>query len=234
MNNILYAFDVDGTLTPSRRPMDTEFADWFRAFMHERHYVFVSGSDYAKLQEQIPADILRDAFGVFACSGNSHWVYGEEIYRNDWTPSDTLLEYLADELVYAAWPVEKQHDRQIEIRTGLLNFSTIGRNCSTAERAEYTVWDQQHLERQQIRNRVRKHFPDLDCEIGGEISLDIYPRGQDKSQIIKHLPDMPIYFFGDGIKPGHNDYALAQALQSPSRSFPVLNWVDTWLQLETL
>lgn len=234
MNNILFVFDVDGTLTPSRCPMDAEFADWFREFMHERHYVFVSGSDYAKLQEQVPADILRDAFEVFACSGNSHWVYGNEIYRNSWTPSETLLEYLADELLYAAWPREKQRSNQIEIRTGLVNFSTLGRNCTAAERAEYAAWDTQHGERQKIRDRILRHFPDLECEIGGEISLDIYPQGCDKSQIIKHLPDMPMYFFGDGIRPGHNDYTLAQALKAPSQSFPVENWTDTWSKLQNL
>ena len=233
-NNVLYVFDIDGTLTPSRQGMDENFADWFREFMHERNYVFVSGSDYAKLQQQVPADILRDAFEVFACSGNSHWVFGEEIYQNTWEPNGTLLEYLADELIYAAWPAEKMCSNQIEIRTGLVNFSTIGRDCTQDQRAEYAVWDQQNHERKKIRDRIIKHFPDLECEIGGEISLDIYPQGRDKSQIIKHLPDLPLYFFGDGIKPGHNDYSLARALKSPSRSFPVLNWVDTWQQLQTL
>lgn len=234
MSNRLFVFDVDGTLTPSRCPMDAEFADWFRDFMQERNYVFVSGSDYDKIQQQIPDDILKNAYEVFACSGNSRWVYGQEIYRHDWKPSETLLEFLTDELVWALWPREKQHANQIEIRPGLVNFSTIGRDCSADDRRIYNRWDAKKRERERIRDRIRRHFPDLQCEIGGEISLDIYPQGCDKSQIIKHLPDMPIYFFGDGIRPGYNDYTLAQALQSPSQSFPVENWTDTWSKLQNL
>lgn len=211
--------------------MDTAFAVWFRKFMQNHSYAFVSGSDYAKLQEQVPADILQNAYAVYACSGNIHYVYHTEIHRNHWIPPVTLLRDLEQALKESTYRI--QTGNHIEQRTGLINFSTVGRNCTAQQRQAYSAWDQITQERVQLCQTLRNRYTDLCFEIGGEISIDIYPRGRDKSQIIADLPTgQPIYFFGDGIKPGCNDYSLACALEPPSRSFPVQNWNDTWQQLQ--
>ena len=48
-----FIFDVDGTLTDSRQPMDKEFQKWFTAFQ-ERNFVYVvTGSDQLKTYEQL-------------------------------------------------------------------------------------------------------------------------------------------------------------------------------------
>ena len=33
---MIYIFDVDGTLTPSRNPMDKEFKDFFKKFIKKK------------------------------------------------------------------------------------------------------------------------------------------------------------------------------------------------------
>lgn len=230
--NELFVFDVDGTLTPSRQPMTADFADWFREFFKDRRYAFVSGSDYIKLQEQLPADILDKAQAVFACSGNSIWTQGSLIHKNNWIPPAELLADLAQDLKDCSYDV--QTGNHIEIRTGLVNFSFVGRNCTAEQRKAFHAWDQEHNLRLWECLKLRQKYPDLTFEIGGEISFDIYPRDCDKSQILKYLSKSTIYFFGDGISPGRNDYSLAQALKFPSRSFPVIDWKDTKHQLEQL
>ena len=59
-------------------------------------------------------------------------------------------------------------------------------------------------------------YPDYDFECGGNISLDIIPKGCGKSQIAHHLrklyPDDKIIFMGDRTYEGGNDYALAHEL----------------------
>ena len=40
-----YIFDVDGTLTPSRGLMDTEFKKWFLKFNSENPVYLATGSD---------------------------------------------------------------------------------------------------------------------------------------------------------------------------------------------
>ena len=74
--------------------------------------------------------------------------------------------------------------------------------------------------------------------VGGEISIDIFNFGKDKSQVLTYLesndmisPNMVIKFFGDRNEPGGNDFALASAIkQSKYRNqiTNVKNWRDTW------
>lgn len=229
MDNTLYVFDIDGTLTPSRGRMTDSFAEFFRYFFADRRYAFVTGSDYAKVLEQLPADIMGEAQTVFCCSGNSIWVGGAEIHRSDWTPGEDLIMFLENELLYSTW--EHPTDNHIEVRTGLLNFSTVGRACDQTTRELYRNWDAVNKEREHIAARIRRHFPELQAELGGEISIDIYPQGADKSQILNHLGSSTIRFFGDGMSPGRNDYPLAQALEPPHQCFSVGNWQDTYMYL---
>lgn len=234
MNSTLFVFDVDGTLTPSRQPMVPDFADWFRSYFEHRPYAFVSGSDYPKLQEQLPEDILNKAEAVYACSGNHVFVKGFEIHKSNWAPPPELLADLNVALHDNSYDVKTGN--HIEIRTGLVNFSFVGRNCTLEQRKAYAAWDREHSERLWLTLNLRKKYPDLTFEIGGEISLDIYPQGKDKSQILNTLGTQNIYFFGDGIEPGKNDYSLAQALatHNNSESFAVTCWQNTKEFLEKL
>ena len=54
-----YVFDVDGTLTPPRQPIEALFATFFLNFARSRSVVLVSGSDLPKLQQQLPEEILH-------------------------------------------------------------------------------------------------------------------------------------------------------------------------------
>lgn len=229
MDNTLYVFDIDGTLTPSRGCMPEQFANYFRKFFADRRYAFVTGSDYDKVCEQLPADIVGEAQAVFCCSGNNIWVGGAEIHRSDWTPGEDLIMFLENELLYSTW--EHPTSNHIEQRTGLVNFSTVGRACDQATREHYRDWDAKNKEREHICKRIKRQFPELEAQIGGEISIDIYPLGADKSQIINHLGTSTIHFFGDGMSPGRNDYPLAQVLEPPHQCFSVGNWQDTLMYL---
>ena len=73
--------------------------------------------------------------------------------------------------------------------------------------------------------------------VGGEISIDIFNPGKDKSQVLSYLESnqliehgASISFFGDMVHPGGNDYALAEALQNSdykSTVVGVANWKET-------
>ena len=61
-----------------------------------------------------------------------------------------------------------------------------------------------------------KKYPAYDFECGGNISLDIIPKGCGKGQIAHRLrqkyPNDKIIFLGDRTYAGGNDYALAAEL----------------------
>ena len=62
-----FVFDVDGTLTPSRRPIDKEFGNWFLNFSNTHNVYLVTGSDRDKTIEQVGEDIYNTAKRVYNC-----------------------------------------------------------------------------------------------------------------------------------------------------------------------
>lgn len=70
------------------------------------------------------------------------------------------------------------------------------------------MFDVRVKEREKFCKIIMETFPDIEATVGGQISIDIYALGMNKSQIIKHIKG-PIYFFGDKTKKGENDYAIA-------------------------
>lgn len=66
----------------------------------------------------------------------------------------------------------------IEYRTGMLNISPIGRNCSYDERLEFFELDKKNGIREKFIQDLSKEFSDLDLQysIGGQISIDVFPQ----------------------------------------------------------
>ena len=70
---MIYIFDVDGTLKPSRKPMTEDFVNFFDRWSQHNTFYLVSGSDLLKMSEQVPHYILRNSEGLFCCGGNGYY-----------------------------------------------------------------------------------------------------------------------------------------------------------------
>ena len=98
----------------------------------------------------------------------------------------------------------------------MLNFSIVGRDCSLEERLEYFEYDVQSNERSIISDEIINKWSNLDAVIGGQISIDITPKGMNKSQVFsevkKFYSDARYIFIGDRTMEGGNDYPLAKIM----------------------
>ena len=232
----LFMFDIDGTLTPPRLPMTEEMIEMFQGFCERNRVILVTGSDMKKVIEQVPENIRHLTEGIYTCSGNALTIGDTIVYENDFEPPERLIDLLSDWKDYSHYPVKT--GRHIEYRNGMLNYSTVGRNCTQQQREDYEAWDLENGERKILRERILHMFPSLDCAIGGQISIDIYPQGLDKSQsyhkVKSENPDHAIIFCGDRLMPGGNDYPFFKAMgenQMKCRpldiAVPVSSWEDT-------
>ena len=107
----------------------------------------------------------------------------------------------------------------------MVNFSVVGRNANLEERARYVAYDTFENERQTIANSFNTMFPDLEAKVGGDTGIDISPKGADKSQIVKDFGKQDnLWFFGDTIYEGGNDYPLAQVVKNSRK---VSGWKNT-------
>ena len=219
----VYIFDVDGTLTPSRRKMTKEFKEFFEQWALKNTFYLVTGSDLPKLQEQMNGMEIHSN-GIFTCCGNQYWQsdpavhpkHCDLIYENKFKPPETLLTFLGHKLRMSDY--HHRAGNHIEDRGSMLNFSVVGRNCSLMERENYFKWDILNGERREIARAIEFRWLELDAVIGGQISIDIYPKGNDKSQILDIIkqeklvqPDEYI-FIGDRTEQGGNDYPLAKLM----------------------
>ena len=227
-----YLFDVDGTITPSRKKIKHEFWAPFLMFCRQHDVYLVTGSDRVKTVEQVGLDICYAAKRVYNCSGSDAYEKDVNVYRDEWELPKKVEKFLEDELAYSCFPI--RNGLHIERRPGGVNFSILGRGKDpSAGRAEYVKWDKERLERQDIATRLRNAFPDLSVALGGQTGLDLGPLGSDKSQILRDFDEKDeLYFFGDRMEEGGNDYSLGEAVKKMGGyTYHVKDWKGTRTKL---
>ena len=219
----VYIFDVDGTLTPSRQRMTEDFARFFEEWSKRNPFYLVTGSDIEKMDEQVPDVFMERTECIFTCGGNELWRFDphivnfpfDRIYQNKFKTSERLIKYLELELRHS--PYLPRCGNHIENRGAMLNFSIVGRDCTLEERKDYFEYDKEKGERKRIANSIEREFLELDAVIGGQISIDITPKGKNKSQVIYHIgkksPGRKYIFIGDRTMKGGNDYPLARIMK---------------------
>tara|TARA_A100001011_G_C14230055_1_gene808354 strand:- start:278 stop:1033 length:756 start_codon:yes stop_codon:yes gene_type:complete len=226
-NKICYIFDLDGTLTEPREAMNLKFAKEFSEWMDNRQCLLATGSDFLKAKQQIPKNILDKFQYLFCCMANEiRDKSGKIIHKSSFVLSDELDRDLAQILKKSKFHLRTGN--HIEFRTGMINFSVVGRNASTHERQLYNTWDKKEGERSDIVEHINKNYPTLNASIGGSISIDIIEEGSDKGQIVHFLENAgarKVVFVGDRCTPGGNDWGVIRELKRSSLAFE-------WYQVE--
>ena len=227
-----FIFDVDGTLTPSRGKMDYNFKAFFNTFCLVNDVYLVTGSDKPKTIEQISEGTYNLCKRVYQCSGSDVWDAETNILKSGWTLPDLARTFLISCEYESLFSLRTGN--HIEQRSGMVNFSVVGRNANAEQRATYVEYDTVKNERINIASAFNTMFPDLHATVGGETGIDIAPRGADKSQILRDFKeDDTIHFYGDAMFEGGNDLPLAYALKDFQLGFShqVDGWQHTWEKL---
>ena len=223
-------FDMDGTLTDARQPITDDVLITLRSISPAVKKYLVTGSDMSKIEEQIPNDILLSQFEkVYSCNGTKVWncnldmddetrpVLPELIHKVSLTDyySEADINHIVNILLKTACETHTKIKTGtfVEWRDSQINFSVVGRNCTTEQRENYVKWDTKSGERQKIVDNLRKEFKGwgLSFRLGGQISIDITREGWDKSYAFKNMKESPdqCVFFGDKICKDGNDFDIA-------------------------
>ena len=150
-----YLFDVDGTLTLPRRKIEEKFAKKFARWSTGKTLYIATGSDFQKTKEQLPQEILDLFSGIFCCMGNElRDSSGKVLEKSSFVIPDELNDDLARILTESKY--EPKVGRHIEFRTGMVNFSTVGRSANAKQRDAYTKWDNIHKERTKLADYINK------------------------------------------------------------------------------
>ena len=245
----IYLFDVDGTLTPAKSKIVRSFQEAFIDWQAGKEVYIVSGGSFVRLIDQLGTTLLDKTSGVFSCMGNAFYQRREQIndsgmsewvliYENKFVAPKNLTRSLRSYVAKSNYHTKTGNHH--ELRTGMMNFSVVGRNASVEQRGEYAAYDAEHAERFRIASKLKKKYTELDFVIGGAVSIDIFYKGNDKSQIINRyfneaLESNSVHFVGDRIPEPGNDYALANKLRGHKNGhvYEVETWEDTAELLKT-
>jgi hydroxymethylpyrimidine pyrophosphatase-like HAD family hydrolase len=87
-------------------------------------------------------------------------------------------------------------------------------------------------ERKRMAVNLMTKYSEIDVKVGGEISIDIYPWGLDKSQAVDFIrethPNDSIAFFGDRTDEDGNDYSVVKVMDENDIVHAVENYEDTY------
>jgi phosphomannomutase len=238
----LILFDVDGTLTIPRNKINDDMI----SILHKLNNLenidlgFVGGSDLSKQIEQLGTENLDLFKWKFTVNGLKSY------YKSDMIHSKSIIEYIGENKynniiniilsILSTINIPKKRGNFIELRTGMINISPIGRSCTQNERDEFEEYDKEHNIRKniikEIKNKLGNDKYNYTFSIGGQISIDIFPVGWDKTyclEFIQYKYDK-IYFFGDKTMEGGNDYEIYN--DSRIKGYSVNNYKDTIKILE--
>lgn len=214
---IIALFDVDGTLTIPRGEITSSMMDFMLKLKQKITIGIVGGSDLPKQEEQLGQGIIHLFPYNFSQNGLVAYKDGEILQVQ------TLANFLGEDnvkrivnwtlLYLAKVDIPIKRGTFIEFRSGMMNISPIGRNCSREERNDFEAYDAIHHIRSKMVQAMREEFADLNLtySIGGQISFDVFPQGWDKTYCLNFLnaEDFDeIHFFGDKTFEGGNDYEI--------------------------
>lgn len=236
----LLLFDVDGTLTKSRLTIEEPMKEILKK-LHLRDDLdlgIVGGSNYDKQIEQLGEDVIKFFKYIFSENGlvyRKNGVIVEETSINKFLGEINTQKIINFSLRYLSniiLPVKR--GTFIEFRTGMINVCPIGRSCSQDERIEFFEYDNKNGVRKNLREALINEFSDLglNASLGGQISIDVFPNGWDKTYCLRFVEGKydEIHFFGDKTDIGGNDYeifidprTIGHSVMSPNDTVELLN-----------
>ena len=248
-NEKIFLFDMDGTLTPPRKQIETKVVRALRELSKFAKIGVVTGSDYDYIMQQMSAafdigGVPVDRVTLLPCNGTKRYdtnpsrnfVLTSEVNMVQELSQDsynTILRFSSSwqSSIMATYRDLPYTGTFFQYRGSLLNWCPIGREAGEKEREAWVNLDQEHKIREWCSTLLESKMEGCKIQatvaLGGSTSLDIYPNGWDKTYALKHFKDSEVYFAGDKCMKGGNDWHIFEALKPSSRSFKVESTAQT-------
>ncbi len=228
----LIAFDLDGTLAPSKSHFDPIMVGLFNNLLEHFQVCVISGGKYDLFRQQFLTQITTDEkllakLHLMPTSGTRYYRHEKGVwvqkYAEDFTDAQKkkIIVALEEGMQESGYKVDKTYGEIIEDRDSQITLSILGQEI-VAELGEEGVrikeeWDPTGKKKLKIRDIVAKKIPEFNVRAAGATSIDVTRPGIDKAYGMKKLMEATnlskkdILFFGDKIIPGGNDYAVFEA-----------------------
>jgi HAD superfamily hydrolase (TIGR01484 family) len=229
-------FDLDNTLTKSRRPIQKEYEPTFEELCRERDVIIVTGGTDEHIQQQLGPATHR--YFILGQSGN-HAMHknGTELWREELSEKQLRAIYVFIDLLKAAFavPVRDEEDL-VENRGAQVGYSVIGYHEDPAKK---DAFDPGFSRRKEMLAKFPKEHAMLK-----KVGIEVLPAGssgfnftligKDKGVNVARLIDHEGWkkeeclYVGDALGPGENDFSVVGVIKTQQVKDPD----DTFLYIE--
>lgn len=254
MRRKVIAFDLDGTLAPSKSPLPDRMGELLDQLLDTYHVCVISGGKFGQFEKQLlnglQADPSRlERLHIMPTCGTRYMKYDvakkewEKVYAEDFTEAEkkkitSVLAKVVEDLGYTE---KETYGETIEDRGSQISWSALGQDIidhlgeEGLKRKE--SWDPDNSKKAEIRDAAAELLPEFEVRSGGLTTIDITKPGIDKAYGMQKLMNMleigkgEILFIGDRLKEGGNDY--------PVKAFgidclEISKWEETALVVEAI
>lgn len=231
MKRKVIAFDLDGTLAPSKSPLPDRMGEALDKLLSHYHVCVISGGKFGQFEKQLLANLKADPeqlerLHLMPTCGTRYYRYDlvksdwYQVYAEDFTPDQKakIIEALANTVKKLGFEEKKVYGETIEDRGSQITWSALGQDIVDYLGEEGVkqkeAWDPDNKKKNNIRDAVAELIPEFEVRVGGVTSIDITKPGIDKAYGMRKIMDMleigknEILFLGDRVQEGGNDYPV--------------------------
>lgn len=254
MKRKVIAFDLDGTLAPSKSPLPDRMAELLDLLLDQYHVCVISGGKFGQFDKQLLSNLKADPsrlerLHLMPTCGTRYMKYDvakkewEKVYAEDFTEAEKtqIKQALLASIKELGYDKEKTYGEIIEDRGSQITWSALGQDIVDHLGMEGVHlkenWDADNKKKNEVRDYVAERLPEFEVRVGGVTSVDITKPGIDKAYGMRKLMAMleigkdDILFIGDRVQPGGNDYPVKEF---GIDTIEISSWKETALAVESI
>lgn len=239
------AFDLDDTLAISKSAISDRMGELLIRLLDNFEVCVISGGKFEQFKTQVvdrleaTPEQLRKLHLMPTCGTRYYrfdgvtekWVMQ---YEEDLTSEqkNRIIKVLTDSAKKLGYWEEKPYGEIIEDRGSQVTFSALGQEAPSEEKYK---WDPDGKKKIALRDAAAALLPDVEVRAGGTTSIDVTKIGVDKAYGMQKLKEIlgigndDIFFIGDKLQEGGNDYPVkAMGIDT----LEVDRWEDTAMVVE--
>src|SRR5579871_3978705 len=138
----LIVFDLDGTLAPSKSPLDAEMASLLHDLLGVVKVAVISGGAWLQFERQVlsnlPQDVRLTRLSILPTCGTQFFQYNgqwKRLYAEDLTADEKerIISALTKAIETAGFTVDKSWGETIEDRGSQITYSALGQQAPLEE-----------------------------------------------------------------------------------------------------
>lgn len=254
MSKKVIAFDLDGTLAPSKSPLPDRMGEALDRLLERYHVCVISGGKFGQFEKQLLANLKAspanlERLHLMPTCGTRYYKFDaakkewEKIYAEDFTEAekDKIKDALMKVAIDLGYLEKKTYGEILEDRGSQVTFSALGQDVVDALGPDGVklkeAWDPDNLKKNKMRDAAAELLPEFEVRVGGITSIDVTKPGIDKAYGMQKLMGMldiskdEILFIGDRVMEGGNDYPVKMF---GIDTMQINNWEQTAVAVEAI